>query len=158
MTTVARRTFRSSPHRNTHDTWCAIVDLLTGGRNNSDRTELLSVSGIAASVIADRAPQGAAIIATCDGPLTRIYCLYDEEAIDGGGANENSMGFNPLNGDWRVSLPCLTDDLDWVQAALRTHSERITARDSSETIATEDDKSETKATTLVIDPKGFLDS
>lgn len=158
MTTVARRTFRSSPHRNTHDTWCAIVDLLTRGRDNSDRAELLSASGIAASIIADRAPQNAAIIVACDGPLTRIYCLYDDESIDGGGANESSMGFNPLNGDWRVSLPCLTDDLDWVQAELKTHSERITVRDSSETVAVEKGNSETKPATLVIDPKGFLDS
>ena len=158
MTTIVRRTFRSTPHRNTHDTWSAIVELLTRGRDNSDRAELLSVSGIAASVIADRAPQSAAIIATCDGPRTRIYCLYDDEAIDGGGANENSMGFDPLNGDWRVSLPCLAEDLAWVQEALKTHSERITARDSSETTVAEDDKSAVKATTLVIDPKGFLDS
>ena len=158
MTTVARRTFRSSPHRNTHDTWCAIVDLLTQGRDNSDRTELLSVSGIASSVIADRVPQSVAIIATCDGPRTRIYCLYDDDAIDGGGANEDPMGFDPLNGDWCVSIPCLPDDLDWVRAALREHSERITARDSSETIATEDDNSETKTATLTIDPEGFLDS
>lgn len=158
MTTTVRRTFRSSPHRNTHDTWCAIVDLLTRGRDNSDRTELLSVSGIVASIIADRAPQNAAIITTCDGPRTRIYCLYDDEAIDGGDANEDSVGFNPLNGDWRVSLPCLIDDLAWVQEALKTHSERITARDSSETTVAEDDKSEVKSATLVIDPKGFLDS
>lgn len=158
MTTVVRRAFRSSPHRNTHDTWCAIVDLLTRGRDNSDRAELLSVSGIAASVIADRVPQSAAIISTCEGPRTRIYCLYDDEAIDGGDADENSMGFNPLNGDWRVSLPCLTDDLDWVQAALKTHSKRITARDSSESTVTEDGNSGTKSATLVIDPKGFLDS
>ena len=134
MTTVARRTFRSSPHRNTHDTWSAIVNLLTRGHNNSDRVELLSVAGVAASVIADRAPQNAAIIATCDGPRTRIYCLYDDDAIDGTDANESPMGFDPLNGDWHISLPCLTDDLNWVQATLKTHSKRITARDSTESV------------------------
>lgn len=134
MTTVARRTFRSSPHRNTYDTWCAIVNLLTRGQDNSDRVELLSVVGIAASVIADRTPQSAAIIATCDGPCTRIYCLYDDDAIDGTDANENPIGFDPLNGDWHISLPCLTDDLNWVQTTLKTHSKRITARDSTESV------------------------
>ena len=93
------------------------------------RTELLAVAGIAASVIADQAPKDAAITVTCDGPRTRIYCLYDEDAIDGTDANEDALGFDPLKGDWRVSLPCSADDLAWVQGALKKHSARITARE-----------------------------
>lgn len=158
MTTVARRTFRSSPYRSAHDTWCAIVELLTRGRDNSDRAELLSVEGVAASVIADQAPRDAAIVATCDGPRTRIYCLYDDDAIDGANANENPMGFEPLRGDWHISLPCLTDDLDWVQAALRTQSKRITAYDSAKPTAEENGKSKTKGSTLAINPRRFLNS
>lgn len=158
MTNVARRTFRSSPHRNAHDTWCAIVDLLTRGQDNSDRMELLSVAGIAASVIADQVTRSAAIITTCDGPRTRIYCLYDDEAIDGADASENPMGFNPLNGDWHVSLPCFTDNLNWMQTALKTHSKRITVRDSTRTITNEDDNFRNETTVLVNDPKRFLNS
>lgn len=110
MSTVARRTFRSTPHRDAHATWTAIADLLTQGRAGV-RGELMAVAGVAASVIADQAPREAAIIVTCDGPRTRIYCLYDDDAIDGDDANEDTLGFDPLKGDWRISLPCLADDL-----------------------------------------------
>tara|TARA_R110002124_G_scaffold183401_4_gene350814 strand:+ start:45102 stop:45578 length:477 start_codon:yes stop_codon:yes gene_type:complete len=158
MTTVVRRTFRSSPHRDAHDTWGAVVDLLTQGHDTPARAELLAVAGVAASMIADQGPRDAAIVVTCDGPRTRIYCLYDDDAIDGSDANEDPLGFDPLNGDWRVSLPCLTDDLEWVQAALKKHSTRITARDSAESITTENNAATAKAGELVLDPKGFLGS
>ena len=62
MTTVARRTFRSTPGRDALATWTAIVDLLTRGTGGAAQTELLAVAGIAASVIADRAPSGAPIV------------------------------------------------------------------------------------------------
>ena len=99
MTTVASRTFRSTPGRDALATWTAIVDLLTKGQIGAARTELLAVGGVAASVIADQAPKDAAIVVTCDGPRTRIYCLYDDDAIDGGDANEDALGFDPLKGD-----------------------------------------------------------
>jgi hypothetical protein len=158
MSTVARRTFRSTPGRDALGTWTAIVDLLTKGSTGAARTELLAVSGVAASIIADQAPKGAAITVTCDGPRTRIYCLYDDDAVDGGEANEAVLGYDPLKGDWRVSLPCQSDDLEWVQAALKKHSVRITARDIDE--AVKDVGSEVPATaqTLTLDTKGFLGS
>lgn len=58
MTTVASRTFRSTPQRDAHTTWIAIVDLLTQGKTGAARTELMAVAGVAASVIADQAPKG----------------------------------------------------------------------------------------------------
>src|SRR3546814_20149421 len=61
-------------------------------------------TGVAASLIADQAPKSAPIVATCDGPRTRIYCLFYEDAIDGDDANEEVLGFEPLKGDWGVSL------------------------------------------------------
>jgi hypothetical protein len=158
MTTVVRRIFRSTPHRDARDTWIAIVDLLTQGRQNAARTELLAVAGIAASIVADQAPHKAAIVVTCDGPRTRVYCLYDDDAIDGADANEDPLGFDPLNGDWQVSLPCLADDLDWVGAALKKHSTRITVRDSAEAIAASNGDAAAKGEALVLDPKGFLAS
>lgn len=157
MGTVARRTFRSGPQRDSSQTWTAIVDLLTRGKNGVNRTELLSVAGIAASVIAERGPKDSAIIVTCDGPRTRIYCLYDEDAIDGADSNEDALGFDPLNGDWRLSLPCPEADLAWVQAALEKHSLRVTARDvnSGSDI---DESAPSKAEALILDMKGFLGS
>jgi hypothetical protein len=155
MSTVASRTFRSTPHRNAVDTWVSIVDLLTKGKNGSDRDKLLAVKGIAASIIADQAPKDAAIVVTCSGPRTRIYCTYDDNAIDGTGENEASLGFDPLEGKWHVSLPCLESDLSWVQSALKQHGDQIVARDVNETVV--ETKSE-KSSALVFDPKGFLGS
>lgn len=158
MATVASRRFCSTPYRDAHETWLNIVDLLTHSRAGAERDELLAVAGIAASTIADQAPRDAAIIVTCDGPRTRIYCLYDDDAIDGSDANEDSLGFNPLNGNWHVSLPCLTDDLSWVQNALKTHSTRITARDSSTPTTSDDKTSAAKTQELALNPRGFLGS
>jgi hypothetical protein len=154
MTTVVSRIFRSTPQRDALDTWDAIVELLTQGKDTEARKELRAVAGIASSLIADQAPKTAPIIATCDGPRTRIYCLYDDDALDGTDANEDGLGFEPLKGDWAVSLPCLKSDLSWVQAALKKHSVRITARDVDTGIST--DESVAKAQGLTLDIEGFL--
>jgi hypothetical protein len=155
MGTVAKRTMRSTPHRDAAQTWAAIVELLTQGRRDAARAELLSVSGIATSVIADHAAKSGAIVITCDGPRTRVYCLYDDDAIDGSDANEDGLGFDPLKGDWAVSLPCLADDLAWVQEALKKLSKRISAREMSSTA--EPEKVEQAAQeSLILDVAGFL--
>jgi len=156
LTTVARRTFSSIPQRDAAQTWGAIVDLLTKGQPGIDRPELLAVAGIAASIIADQAPGNAPIVVMCDGPRTRIYCLYDDEAIDGSDANEDALGYNPLNGDWSISLPCLADDLSWVQGALKKHTSRIVARDVALSVPADESASPASSTPLVLDPKGFL--
>jgi hypothetical protein len=154
MPTVVKRTFRSSPYRNAVKTWEEIVDLLTRGKNGDKRRELLSVTGIAGSLISDHCPKDAPIVVTCDGPRTRIYTTYDEDSMDGTGENEDALGFDPLEGDWAISLPCEEVDLQWVNNALKKLSTRITVRDKS------DDKVEihrsNNSQTLTLDPKGFL--
>jgi len=155
MTTIAGRTFRSIPHRNASLTWDSIVELLTQGKQNDNRKELVAVAGIAASLITDQTLKDVPIVVTCDGPRTRIYCTYDEDAIDGSDANEDSLGYDPLKGDWNISLPCHADDLGWVEAALKKQSNRITARDL-ETGLNESASQSTKAEALTLDPKGFL--
>ncbi len=137
MTTVARRAIRSTPFRDADATWALIVDLLTQGKNESARQELESIAGIAATVLGEQSPRDAAIVVTCNGPRTRIYCLYDESAIEGGDANEEQLGFDPLNGNWSLSLPCTGEDLLWVQRALKAKSDRITARDQSEQLGSD---------------------
>lgn len=156
MTTVASRTFRSSPYRNAAETWNAIVELLTQGKASEARTELLAVAGISSSIIADQAPKGAPIVVICDGPRTRIYCVYDDAAIDEAEANESTLGFDPLKGDWSISLPCKDDDLSWVQGALKTLSTRITARDIATGLMVTDEANTQKPSPLILDPKGFL--
>ena len=53
MTTVVSRTFRSSPHRDALQTWDAIVELLTQGKDGTARSELRAEAGVVASLIAD---------------------------------------------------------------------------------------------------------
>ena len=53
-----------------------------------------------------------------------------------------------------MSLPCPTEDLNWVQSALKKHSSRITARDLAE--AVESEESEIKqATSPLVDKEAF---
>lgn len=153
MATVASRSVVSCPQRDAAATWQAIVDLLTQGKAGNDRDELLSVSGVAASLIADRYPAEAAITITCEGPRSRIYCLYDDDAVDGSDSKEDTFGFDPLKGDWQVSLPCHADDLSWVQAALAAKSSRITARELDAKV--EATAAPTTAA-LVLNPERFL--
>lgn len=157
MSTVASRTFVSTPQRDAHRTWEAVIDLLTQGQPDGPRGELDAVGGIAASIIADRTPAESPIVVTCDGPRTRIYCLYDDDAVDGSDANEGALGFDPLNGDWQVSLPCTADDLDWVQAALKEHSRRITARTTGEPVS-KDQQAKMEPSGLTLNPNEFLKS
>lgn len=154
MPTVTRRTFRSSPHRDALATWAAISALLTR-TNTGAQQELGSVAGITSSIIADKACKNSPIIVSCEGPQTRIYCLYDDDAIDGSDANEDVLGFDPLKGDWSISLPCEPDDLGWVQSALKQKSERITARDKNET-KKQDSSHASQGAELEIDLEGFL--
>lgn len=154
MVTVIRRTFRSSPFRNTHDTWMAIVDLLTGGQSSEARKVLVAVAGVAASCIADHAPKSAPIVVTCDGPRTRIYCLYNDDALDGADAQEDSLGFDALKGDWAISIPCHKDELSWVKDALAGYTSRITARDMDVGFAT--DETAAASNSLVLDVEGFM--
>ena len=158
MATVARRTIRSTPERDALTTWTVVVDLLTQGSEGEARTELRAVAGVAASVIADHGPEESPIVVTCDGPRTRIYCTYDDDAISGSGANEDALGFDALKGDWRVSLPCPVEDLPWVEGALARHSSRITARDPDEAIKMEESSNMVAAQELVLDRKEFLKS
>jgi len=158
MKTVASRTFRSTPFRDASQTWSAIVELLTQGKGGEVRSELFAVAGVASSVIADQAPKDAPIVVTCDGPRTRIYCVFDDNAIEGAEGNENALGFDPLKGDWSISLPCEKDDLFWVQGALKKHSVRITARDLATDLSGDDEAKAARTENMVLDPKGFLDS
>ncbi|KND58313.1 hypothetical protein BVER_05194 [Candidatus Burkholderia verschuerenii] len=151
MSSVVSRKFRGTPYRNASDTWSEIVELLTQGKDSSARKELRAVAGIAASLITEQAPKQAAIIATCDGPRTRIYCTYDDDALDGSDANEDALSFEPLKGDWAVSLPCPESDLSWVQAALKKHSSRITTRDLASGFALDEAADNAKAMTLDVE-------
>ena len=160
MTTVASRIIRSSPFRDSVETWRTIVELLTQKKQGATRDELLAIIGIASSVILERAPEKAPIVAICNGPRTRIYCLYDEDALDESPTSEAALGFEPLKGDWALSLPCPASDLGWVQRALKAQGTRITARDQRSAVceATEITPEAVGKVDAVVDIKSFWQS
>lgn len=159
-TTITSRVVRSNPHRTATQTWDFIVDMLT--RSDSGLAavqELKSVAGIASSLITDQVMRDAAMVVTCDGPRTRIYCLYDDDALDDSDAKEDALNFDPLKGAWAISLPCAEEDLEWVQRALKAKSRRITARDAKHTLVEEAEKAASaSAGSMSVDMEGFLKS
>ena len=155
MSTV-RRTIRSIPYRDSVATWRFITALLTQGKNATAAVELEAVAGVAASVIGDGSMRQAPIVVTCDGPRTRLYCTYDEDALDEAEASEDALGFDSLKGDWAVSLPCQAEDLEWVQRALAGSSKRITARDAAEGFEVADSAAAATSNALTLNLEGLL--
>ncbi len=132
MTVLARKV-NSVPTRLASETWTRIVDLVAP-TNVSARTELLAVTGTAASVITRESLRDSPFVVWGDGPRIRVYCVYGEPAIEGTSANEAALPDSPAeSGTWWASLPCPAEDLAWVQGQLARHSSRITARDAAET-------------------------
>lgn len=156
MSSVVSRTFRSSPHRSGSETWDAIIALLGRGKSTPAVDELNSVRGTATMLIIEQSFKEAPMVVTCDGPRTRVRCVYDDEALDDSAADENPLGFDPLQGDWEVSLPCPAEDLEWVQRALREKSTRINARDAAQGIALPETAAKSAALGVQVDLKELL--
>lgn len=161
MTTVARA-FVSVPQRSASATWDAIVDLIAPDTTSPARRELAAVAGVACSCIADEALADDALVVHGAGPRLRVYALYGDDAIDGDGANESPLSFVPTGGDWRMSIPCLPEDLTWVQRSLAASSIRVTARPVGEPLA-EDSREDRKeairrdtAAPLAVDVNAFF--
>jgi len=156
MTVIARR-FRSIPERSALETWAAITELLAIGADSSSRQELVSVAGIASSLITREAMSESPIVLSGSGPRLRVYCLYGEDAITGENASEQSLAFDATSGDWHLSLPCPTDDLGWVQAALAKKNSKITARDMNDEFQEPEEKDK-KTGRLDVDKGAFFRS
>lgn len=106
MTVVARK-FTSIPERTASATWSAIIQLLAPDSQSEAALELASVAGIASSLIS-REAMTASVVVCGSGPRVRIYCLYNEDAIEGDDANEAALSFNPTSGefDWDHQFLC----------------------------------------------------
>jgi len=155
MTVIVRRV-AAIPVRLATVSWQTIVDLVATD-NTAAKTELLSIEGIAASLITAEALRDSPAIITGEGPRIRIYCVYGEKVIESAGVDEKRLANSPVNGDtWAVSLPCPTDDLAWVQAALKRSSTRITARDAALTTLPDAERDEQDAAVPAIDVEAFL--
>jgi len=141
MSVVARK-IRSVPVRSAGATWDFIGSLLVPDGSSPARREIESVTGVASTLISSEAMRDAAIVCTGEGPRVRIYCLYDDDAIDGEQSSESNLPSNPTQGEWKLSLPCPGEDLEWVRSVLKNKSRRITARDLTDRHEASDSKSQ----------------
>ena len=156
MSSVVVRRIIATPGRPASEAWAKIVDLIAPSSGEA-RTELLSVAGISSSLISDEALKDAPAVLRGKGPRVRFYCIYDEEAVSGDKASEAALATVPTEDTWKLSLPCLAEDLEWVSAALKSKSTRITARNVDEQVVDEEDTStSSSAQSPTINREAFL--
>ncbi len=157
MTVVARR-FVSIPARTASATWSAICQVLAPESGSAAAVELASVAGVASSLIS-REAMTSPLVVWGVGPRVRLYCLYNDDAVEGDDANETALSFDPTDGDWHMSLPCPAEDLSWVKNALKGKSKRVTARDMETVLdSDEEESSQGSATETVVDLEAFFKS
>jgi hypothetical protein len=156
MATVIARSIASTPKRTATETWGAIVSILAPDTKSAAHTELQKVAGVAASSIASEAPNDDAFIIYGRGPQIRIYCVFGEDAVSGEGVNEDSIQECPTDGDWRMSMPCHAEDLDWTQKRLKSLSSRVTARALGEKINSDEAESSRASAGLSLSLNEFL--
>lgn len=137
MTVMARRIV-STPVRTAVDTWAKIVEILAPDPESPARKELAKVAGAACVSIASEAPKDAPIVIWGGGPRVRVYCVFDEDAITKDGVNEDALPSPPTEGDWRMSIPFLADDVAWSSNSLASVSSRVSARSLDDEVADEE--------------------
>jgi hypothetical protein len=158
MTVIARKII-SVPERTATETWEVISRLLAPNSSSEAARELASVVGIASSLIT-REAMSSPMVLYGSGPRVRLYCLYNEDAVEGDGASESNLPFDATSGDWKLSLPCPEDDLAWVQTALSAKSKRISARDMDTLVEEEDANADEDAAASIstVDLEAFFKS
>lgn len=127
MSVIVRRV-AASPARTGSQAWDVIRGLLFWGWKKPP--SLAELAGPAASSIAEGVPEAAPFVLVGAGLRVRVYCLYDEAAIEGDDANEAPVELEGNRADWTLWLPCHADDLEWVEDVLATHP-RVTAYDAA---------------------------
>jgi hypothetical protein len=119
MSTVLVRRIASTPVRTATQTWETIVEIIAPNLNSAARAELAKAAGVACSSISSEAMKDAAIVVWGGGgPRVRVYCLFDEDAITQEDVNEDALPQSPTEGDWKMSIPCLPEDVKWSVANL----------------------------------------
>ena len=156
MTIVSRRV-AATPARSASEAWSVIVNLVAPS-DDAARKELQRIEGVASCIIAEEAMKSDACVVHGSGPRLRVYCLYNEDAITGEDTNEAPLMFCPTEGDWRMSLPCPSDDLDWVRQSLKERSTHVVAREVGTAVDEEEPDESTTAKGAVINREAFLRS
>jgi hypothetical protein len=158
MSTVIARRVASTPTRAVSQTWLKIVELIAPDPNSSARKELALAAGIACSSISSEASKGAAFVVWGAGPRVRLYCLFDDDAITRDEVNEDLLPTSPTEGDWKMSIPCLPEDLAWSKSQLAGVTSRITARSMDEDVDDEESKDATVDSSASINLSEFIKS
>jgi hypothetical protein len=158
VATVLTRSIASTPERTAAETWDVIVDILAPDRGSDARAELMKIAGVAAASIASEAPKDDAFVVYGNGPQIRIYCVFGDDAVSGEGINENALIEAPTSGDWRMSMPCPPEDLEWTQNKLKQSSTRISARAIGENVEYEKASSSKNSSAVILNLNEFLKS
>jgi hypothetical protein len=157
MSTVLARRVASTPVRTAVETWARIVEIIAPDPESAARRELAKVAGAACASIASEATKEAPMVIWGGGPRVRVYCVFDEDAITQDGINEDALPKSPTEGDWRMSIPFLAEDVAWSGASLAAVSSRISARSVDDDVADEEPLA-ASATPLSINLAEFLKS
>jgi hypothetical protein len=156
MSTVLARRVASTPVRTAAQTWAKIVDMIAPDPNSPARHELAKAAGIACSSISSEATKDAAIVIWGSGPRVRVYCVFDEDAITQENVNEDALPKSPTDGDWKMSIPCLPEDVKW--SAANPGSERISARSMDEDVDDEVAKADSATASMSLNVEEFFKS
>jgi hypothetical protein len=157
MSTVLARRVASTPVRTAVETWARIVEIIAPDPESAARKELATVAGTACASIASEATKEAPMVIWGGGPRVRVYCVFDEDAITQDGINEDALPKSPTEGDWRMSIPFLAEDVAWSGASLAAVSSRISARSVDDDVVDEEPLA-ASATPLSINLAEFLKS
>lgn len=138
MSSVVARRVASTPTRTASDTWAKIIALVAPDPLSSARAELVQVASVASSSIACEATADDPIVVYGGGVRVRVYCVFGDGAIVGDDVNEEPLQRCPTEGDWKMSIPCAPEDLQWAQAALAANAKRVSARATGAPVRSED--------------------
>lgn len=156
MSTVVARRVASTPSRTAAETWETIVTIIAPDPKSDARKELTKAAGVACASISSEAPKDAAIVVWGGGPRVRVYCVFDDNAITGDGVNEDALSKSPTEGDWKMSIPCLPEDVKWSNDKLASASTRISARSLEDDIEDDESVSVSSARSMSINTREFL--
>jgi hypothetical protein len=119
---------------------------------------LALAAGVACSSISSEATKDAAVVIWGAGPRVRFYCLFDDDAITQDEVNEDQLPRSPTDGDWKMSIPCLPEDVAWSKENLAKVTSRISARSVDEDVADEAPETAGAAASMSINPSEFMKS
>lgn len=156
MSTVVARRVASTPARTARETWDKIMEILAPDPKSDARKELARVAGVACASISSEATKEAAIVVWGGGPRVRVYCVFGEDAITRDGVNEDAVTRSPTEGDWRMSIPCPPEDVEWSKRKLASVTARVSARSPEDDVDDEGQESNAVARTLTINAEEFL--